>query len=244
MALLGYAYQVRYLHRVSTGTGMGLHTALAFLLLNGGLLACRPDRQPTRTFLASGPAGLLPRRLVPALLLGPLCVGGLLLLGQRDQLWEPAFGAALAAVAMLAVLVVVVMVTARDLERLDRRRGVLQDGLLQAERRFRQLTDAASDAIVSANADGRVCTWNHGAEAIFGWRADEVLGQPLTVLMPERFHAMHLAGLERVRQTGRSKLAGVVELVGRRKDGSEFPVELSVGMWQSSERTGVLSPRP
>src|SRR6266540_4453892 len=73
---------------------------------------------------------------------------------------------------------------------------------------------------------------------MFGWRAEEVVGGPLRVLMPERFHALHLAGLERARRTGRSELAGrAVELVGLRRDGGEFPVELSLGMWESSQGT-------
>src|SRR5919201_621697 len=66
IALLGYVYQVRYLYQVATGTGMALQTAATFLMLNGGLLGCRPGREPTRTFIASSPGGLLARRLVPA----------------------------------------------------------------------------------------------------------------------------------------------------------------------------------
>jgi len=129
------------------------HGPVAFLVLNTGLLACRPERQPTRTFLAPGPAGLLARRLLPALLLAPLCVGGLLL-GQRERLWEPALGTALATVAMLAALTVVVVLTVGDVERLDRRRRAVQDGLLQAERRFREVTDAATDAICRPTPTG------------------------------------------------------------------------------------------
>ncbi|HEY8235241.1 MAG TPA: PAS domain S-box protein, partial [Gaiellaceae bacterium] len=78
--------------------------------------------------------------------------------------------------------------------------------------------------------------WNRGAERMFGWRAGEIVGRPLTVLMPERLRALHEQGLARVRQTGHSKLAGsVVELVALHKDGREFPVELSIGVWDSSD---------
>jgi PAS domain S-box-containing protein len=236
VALLGYAYQVRYLYGASAVTGMALHSAVALVLLNAGLLACRPDRQPTRTFLAAGPAGLLARRLVPALLLVPLGVGVVVLLGQRGQVFEPAFGTALTTVAMLAALTGVVVATARDLDRLDQARRAVHDHLLEAQERFRGVTDAATDAIVSADADGVLRSWNHGAEQMFGWRAEEVVGQPLTALMPPRFRALHERGLARVRRTGHSQLAGgVVELVALRRDGSEFPIELSIGTWQSGE---------
>jgi PAS domain S-box-containing protein len=111
-----------------------------------------------------------------------------------------------------------------------------EEALRASEERFRGVTDAATDAIVSAGSDGRLRSWNRGAERMFGWRADEIVGRPLTVIMPERLRALHEQGLARVRQTGHSKLAGsVVELVALHKDGREFPVELSIGVWDSSD---------
>ena len=234
--LLGYIYQVRYLYGMATVTGMALHTAVTFLVLNTALLACRPDRQPTRTFIASGPAGLLARRLLPALVLAPIGVGALELLGQRGRLFEPAVGTALTTVAMLAALTAVVVVTARDLDRLDHARRAFHEEFLESEERFQRVTDAASDAIVSADIDGVLRSWNQGAERMFGWRAEEVIGGPLTVIMPERFRALHNEGLARVRRSGHSQLAGgVVELVGLRRDGTELPIELSIGAWESKE---------
>ena len=110
----------------------------------------------------------------------------------------------------------------------------VEKALRVSEERFRGVTDAATDAIVSAGSDGRVRSWNMGAERMFGWRAEEIVGRPLTVIMPERLRVLHEQGLARVRQTGHSKLAGsVVELVALRKDGREFPVELSIGVWDS-----------
>ena len=244
VALVGYIYQVRYLYQAASGTGMALHTAVMFLVLNAALLACRPDRQPTRTFLASGPAGLLARRLGPALVLAPLGVGALVQLGQRGRLFEPALGTALSTVAMLAALTMVVVVTARDLNRFDQARHTSQEELRASQERFRAVVDAASDAMVSANSAGRLLSWNKSAERMFGWRAEEVVGGPLTVIIPERLQAMHQDGLARVRATGHSKLAGsAVELIALRKDETEFPVELSIGMWKANEEirfSGVI----
>src|SRR5919197_241086 len=236
IALLGYVYQVRYLYQVATGTGMALQTAATFLMLNGGLLACRPDRQPTRTFIASSPGGLLARRLVPALVLVPLGVGAAVALGQAGRLLEPALGTALTTMAMLAALTVVVVVTIRDLDRAELARHAVHEELVEAEERFRGVTDAATDAIVSADLHGRVRSWSQGAERMFGWRAEEVVGGPLTVIIPQRLRAGHQQGLARVRRTGHAKLAGrTVELVALRRDGTEFPVELSIGMWLSKQ---------
>src|SRR6266545_2593383 len=117
---------------------------------------------------------------------------------------------------------------------IERKRA--EEALRASEERFRGVTDAAMDAIVSADSEGRLRSWNRGAERMFGWRADEVVGRPLTVIVPERLRAAHTEGIARVRRTGRSKLAGsVVELVALRRDGSEFPVELSIGTWQAGD---------
>jgi len=117
---------------------------------------------------------------------------------------------------------------------IERKRA--EEALRASEERFRGVTDAAMDAIVSADSEGRLRSWNRGAERMFGWRADEVVGRPLTVIVPERLRAAHAEGIARVRRTGRSKLAGsVVELVALRRDGSEFPVELSIGTWEAGD---------
>ena len=117
---------------------------------------------------------------------------------------------------------------------IERKRA--EEALRASEERFRGVTDAAMDAIVSADAEGRLRSWNQGAERMFGWAADEVLGRPLTVIIPERLRALHEDGLARVRQSGHSKLAGsVVELIGLHRDGSEFPIELSVGAWNGPD---------
>ena len=99
---------------------------------------------------------------------------------------------------------------------------------------FNALAEAAPDAIVCGDAYGRITYWNGAAEENFGWSADEAVGQPLTLIIPERFRHMHEDGMERYLATGKPKIIGrPVELAGLRKDGSEFPVELSIGTWTS-----------
>jgi two-component system, LuxR family, sensor kinase FixL len=124
----------------------------------------------------------------------------------------------------------------------ERRRA--SEALAASQERFQAVTEAAVDAIVSADNSGRLLTWNSGAERMFGWTAEEVVGRPLTVIIPERFRGLHTDGIARVRRTGASKLAGqVVELAGLRRDGGEFPIELSIGCWNGPEGlafSGVL----
>src|SRR5437660_87491 len=123
-------------------------------------------------------------------------------------------------------------------------------GRLRAERtlgetqtRFRQVL-ASSTAVIYANTisgasfqprsvSGNITYFNPGAERIFGYRAAEVNGKPLTVLMPERFRDAHHAGIARYLATGEARVVGkTVELAGQKKDGAEFPLELSLASWQ------------
>jgi diguanylate cyclase (GGDEF)-like protein/PAS domain S-box-containing protein len=116
--------------------------------------------------------------------------------------------------------------------------------LRKSEARYRTVLDAVFDAIVTITPDGVVRWFNRGAEHIFGHRAEEVIGQPVTLLMPERYRDLCVAGLHRYLQTGEARVVGgTTELVGLRKDGSEFPIEMSLGeTHEDGERlfTGVI----
>src|SRR5437773_8960071 len=82
--------------------------------------------------------------------------------------------------------------------------GSLSDNahLRQFEERYRALVHSATDAIVTADSDGRIVSWNAAAERIFGHPADEVVGRPLSVLVPEPLRADHERGLRPFLSTG------------------------------------------
>ncbi len=113
------------------------------------------------------------------------------------------------------------------------------ESLEESEERFRSVVETAGDAIISIGSDGKTIYWNRAAENVFGYTADEVLGKPISsLIVPERFHSAHLKGLQRVVSTGETRIVGnTVELEGRKKDGSEFPLELTLATWKTGEGT-------
>ncbi|WP_053227462.1 EAL domain-containing protein [Solirubrobacter soli] len=113
----------------------------------------------------------------------------------------------------------------------------LGDALRESENRFRSVAESATDAIVAADQNGDIISWNRGAELMFGHGESDVVGKALSILMPERFRPMHDAGIARVAEGGMAaaRLIGqTVEVVGLRKDGREFPLELSLAMWETA----------
>jgi PAS domain S-box-containing protein len=111
--------------------------------------------------------------------------------------------------------------------------------LQKSETRFRGLLDSAPDAMVITTGDGRIVLVNHQVEEMFGYQRHELLDLPVEVLIPERFRAAHTSHRAHYAHDPQSRPMGAgLELYGRRKDGSEFPVEISLSPLVSDE--GVL----
>jgi diguanylate cyclase len=116
--------------------------------------------------------------------------------------------------------------------------------LRRSEVGYRALVESAVDAIVSADATGRIVSWNTAAERLLGYGADEVLGRPLTILIPEELREAHERGLDRFLSSGEARILGrTVELEAVRADGTTFPIEMALSTWTSDEGrffTGVI----
>jgi PAS domain S-box-containing protein len=112
--------------------------------------------------------------------------------------------------------------------------GVLLEGLeaqVRTKDEFhRVVVETASDAVVSIDHRGDILFANHATTRTFGYEPSELIGQPLTLLMPEYLRDLHKAGLERYQETNYRHINWRgTELIGLRKNGEEFPVEVSFG---------------
>jgi PAS domain S-box-containing protein len=120
----------------------------------------------------------------------------------------------------------------------------VRSALRESEAQFRSVMESAIDAIITGDAEGRIRSWNSAATALFGSTEAEVLGRPIEIIIPERYHEAHQEGIRRVSSGGPSHVIGkTVELAAVRKDGTEFPVELSLATWTLDEQryyTGII----
>jgi PAS domain S-box-containing protein len=115
-------------------------------------------------------------------------------------------------------------------------------GLLTSQAVFQSLFESAPDAIVIVDADGRIVLANRQVTALFGYDAEELLGEEIAILLPERFRAGHEE--HRAAYTARPRtrpMGSGLDLYGRRKDGSEFPVEISLSPTASDDGLLITS---
>jgi PAS domain S-box-containing protein len=122
------------------------------------------------------------------------------------------------------------------------KRGAAKAAAVDA--RYRAIVDTAVDAIVVIDEVGRVEAFNPAAERLFDYVAAEMIGRNVNILMPEPYHGEHDGYLARYRHTGERRIIGIGrEVSGRRKDGTTFPLELSIAEWRDEGRrffTGVM----
>jgi PAS domain S-box-containing protein len=116
--------------------------------------------------------------------------------------------------------------------------------LRESEERFRSVTKTAYDAIITTESNGKIVEWNQGAEKIFGYSEIEIVGENLGVVIPARYFEHINKGEKYLNQISYNKAIGkTVELIGKHKNGTEFPIEMSLAEWETASGlffTGIV----
>ncbi|WP_353047429.1 EAL domain-containing protein [Exiguobacterium sp. S3] len=182
------------------------------------------------------------RRLVSSVLIG-VAVSGMHYVGMGAARFTPMEGVAkpvsgyavdstllayviAASVMTLFILMYISLRTASQLEAQSE----------ELEMKFESIIESASDAIIVADHTRVILQWNQGATDLFGYTYEEMVGQSIVAIIPERFREAHERGMRRYEATGEKRVIGqTVELIGLRKDGVEVPIEMSLGTWKTDK---------
>src|SRR5256714_731304 len=234
-ALVGHLFGVQPLTPLTLGTTqMAVHTAALLLFLCAGLLAV-PGGWTVRVVGSEGPGGSAARRLVPTVFAALLVVSWLRLRGEQAGLFGTEFGVAIIVVTSVVTLTLAVIVNAAQLDRgtaLQRR----------AEARFRVVVESAPSGMVMVDRAGKIVLVNREAERLFGYTREELLGQPIELLVPQRLRERHPGYRIDFFANPQTRAMGAGrDLFGVRKDGAEIPVEIGLNPIETEEGLFVLA---
>ncbi len=231
VSLAGYLYTVPQLYGLSDAL-MAIHTCLLFVILSIGVLFLRPRVGLMATVSAGDAGGHLARRLLPAAILIPLALAWVRWPGERAGLFGTQLGLAIFAVSNMAVFAVLVFVTARSVSALDEARRSATARLLETRDRelvgasmLAAIVESSADAIIGKTLDGVITSWNAGAAQMYGYSADEIVGRPLSLLVPPDRTGDIAVILERVAHGSRVEHYETLRVC---KDGTVLEVAMTV----------------
>ena len=119
----------------------------------------------------------------------------------------------------------------RDISKKKENESLIQE----QNKRFQVISSSKNDAIITSDETKRILSWNKGAEHIFGYAAEEAIGQPITLIIPKQLHERHNMGMDRMNQGEPPRVIGeVLEMMAIKNDGEDFPIELTLGSWDNN----------
>jgi len=133
-------------------------------------------------------------------------------------------------VIFILVGIVVVLLS----ENIEKSRKIIE----KSEEKYKSVVETAVEAIITFSDDSHIVSWNKGAEKIFGYTQDEILGKCVTIIMPKRYHQRFKESFSKFTPTeNHVYMDKMVHKNGLRKDGSEFPFDISIVHWKAGEET-------
>jgi two-component system cell cycle sensor histidine kinase/response regulator CckA len=264
---IGYFYRVSNLVGIGAYTSVAPHTAALLLISCACILFLQPTAGVMAVFVSDTLGGRMARRVMPFTIAVPILLGWLRLWGERMGLYDPRVGPPLVIVGTMILLSIVVWRNARTIAKVDAKRQRTEDDLRRANESlegrveektaelvesraraaesaemFFQLFEFAPDALVAVAADGRIDRTNIRAMELFGYEQGELIGQPVELLIPERHMAAHIEHRDGFMKNPHPKAMGPrLDLSAKRKNGTEFPVDIVLSPADSPRGPLVLA---
>jgi len=218
---IGYLYGANAFYGNAYITGIALPTIPTLMALGFGLVLACKESGPMVLLLRQDAGGALLRHLLPATVLVPVVLGYLRTIGERAGLYDALTGRALLVMSVIFVFSALLWISAARLSR----SAVAAKQATEALRHLSAIVESSDDAIVGKSLDGRITSWNRGAERLYGYPAKEVLGRSIDILLPTN-HPDELT--ENLKRVARGERIEQYETVRRRRDGSLIEVSVKI----------------
>ncbi|MEG4485034.1 PAS domain S-box protein [Microcoleus sp. D2_18a_B4] len=258
LALFAHLFHVDILERLATiTTTQPVNTIATFFILYGGILCLRPKEGLMQVVSSPLVGGVMVRWLLPWGTIFPVTLNWLTLQGQNLGWYNVNFGYTLRSTVMVVTFSILILGTARSLNQIDYRRqkaekeikklnetlenlvGERTDALQKSQARFAGILEIANDAIISVDRTQRITLFNKGAEKMFGYKIEDILGEPLNLLLPEQFRDAHPQHIKQFAQssTRARRMGERGEILARRQDGTQFSAEASISKLEMRDET-------
>ncbi|MBD1885688.1 PAS domain S-box protein [Microcoleus vaginatus] len=258
LALFGYLFNVDILERLVTiTTAQPVNTIVTFFILYAGILLLRPKEGLMQVVTSPLVGGVMVRWLLPWAMIFPVAVNWLTLQGQNLAWYNANFGYTFRSAIMVFTFSILILGTGRFLNQIDYKRQQAEkelkklnetleilvaertDDLQKSQARFAGILEIANDAIISIDRTQRITLFNQGAEKMFGYKIEDILGKPLNLLLPEQFRDAHPQHIKQFAQssTRARKMGERGEILGRRRDGTQFSAEASISRLEMADET-------
>ena len=238
LALAGVATETTSLADLATGQAIAWTSAIGLALLSGAVLLARLEHGVMVLFSSPRSGGVVLRWAWPVAVAAPVVVAGFSQAAEQAGFYSQRVRDWTFVTVVMGVLATLIWALARAIER----RSVDISLRKRAEDLYRGLLESAPDAIVVVDSTARIVLVNAQTEAMFGYDRDELLGQPIGLLIPESLRKAHAVHVDAFVVAPRPRAVGIGrQLAGRRRDGSEFPAEISLNPLETDEGTLISS---
>lgn len=222
LSILGYIIGASSVYAINLLRSVAFHTAWLFLIAAAATLLFLPTRGLLGILTSPGAGGQMARRLFPVVFSIPLIIGWLRIVIHNAGLIDVPFGIALVACCNLLLVTAAVYWCARSLEKTDTRRK-------RTEASFRRVVESAPNAMVIVDRDGRIAMVNNQLEKLFEFPQTRLLGHSIELLVPDHMRDHHSRRrAEFLAAPVKRPMSTTRELFGRRRNGSQFPVEIGL----------------
>jgi PAS domain S-box-containing protein len=235
IVIIGHILKLPHFYNMTFTMAMSVYTAIALIILSVAASFFNWKVGITGMLTGKYIGNLMARRVITRLLLTFVASSGLLIMCLREKWVNAEFAIALYIITYVIITIVVLYQTTSVLNHVDRVKEI-------AKENFRSVVESAPNALIISDIKGNIALVNNHAKKIFGYTADEMVGQKLELIVPERFHSAHKQKQPLYFKNPKPRSFGAnLDLYAKRKNGEEFPIEINITPIITKEGTVALA---